>query len=427
MKKIIALLLACVMVLGLAACGSSTATETTNAATEAASNTEAAVVETKKYEGVELTMWSMWSSGEPQALVIEEAAAAFEAETGAKVHIEWKGRDINTLLSASLEAGEKFDIYEDDYQRIGTTYAAYTADLTDMAAAAGYQGYPCLNNQVIAWAGHLNSIVEQPQVGGVFYDKDAFAKAGITAEPTTWAEFLDVCEQLKAAGIAPLALDGAYAYFTFYHQLVRHLGEEKLQEIAMNGGWSDSAAVTAAQEIIDFVNAGNLVDGAPDEYPNSQNKVGFGLAAMVVCANYVTAETNNNCGVELNWGLFNYPMVEGSDNAAAYAGANSLAITEYSENKQAAFDFIMLLTTGEFDQKMADQCAQIPADPTNVAPAHLTGTIETLLAANAPMTWCGATNANSDLAQSFKDAFLQIFEGKYETGEDFCAALDALY
>lgn len=427
MKKLIALLLAAVMVLGLVACGNSGNTEQTDAPTDAQNEaTNAPEVEAKKYEGVELTMWSMWSAGEPQALVIEEAAAAFEAETGAHVNIEWKGRDINTLLSASLEASEKFDIYEDDYQRIGTTYAAYTADLTEMAAAANYQGYPCLNDQVIAWAGHLNSIVEQPQVGGVFYNKDAFAEAGVT-EPTTWAEFLDVCEQLKASGIAPLALDGAYAYFTFYHQLVRHLGEEKLQEIALNGGWSDSAAVTAAQEIIDFVNAGYLVDGAPDEFPASQNKVGFGQAAMVVCANYVTSETNNNCGVELNWGLFNYPMVEGSDNAAAYAGANSLAITEYSENKQAAFDFIMMLTTGEFDQKMADQCAQIPADPTNVAPAHLNGTIETLLAANAPMTWCGATNANSELQQSFKDAFLQIFEGKYESGEDFCAALDALY
>ena len=428
MKKIIALLLVLVMALSLVACGASEPTATEAPKTEAPkTETPADNAEPKKYDGVTVTMWSMWSAGEPQALVIEEAAAAFEAETGAKVNIEFKGRDINTLLSTALESGEKFDIYEDDYQRIALTYAPYTADLTDLAAAANYQGYPCLNNQVIEWAGHLNSIVEQPQVGGVFYDKDAFTKAGITAEPTTWAEFLDVCEQLKVAGIAPLALDGAYAYFTFYHQLVRHLGEDKLEEIAVNGGWGESAAVTAAQEIIDFVNAGNLVDGAPDEYPNSQNKVGFGLAAMVVCANYVTAETNNNCGVELNWGLFNYPMVEGSDNAAAYAGANSLAITEYSENKQAAFDFIMTLTTGKYDQMMADKCAQIPADPTNVAPAHLTGTIETLLAANAPMTWCGATNANSKLQQDFKDAFLAIYEGKYESGEAFCAALDALY
>ncbi len=42
--------------------------------------------------------------------------------------------------------------------------------------------------------------------------------------------------------------------------------------------------MTAAQEIIDFVNAGYLAEGAPDAYPASQTKVGLGTAAMVVCA-----------------------------------------------------------------------------------------------------------------------------------------------
>ena len=429
MKKIIALLLACMMVIGMfAACGNTAETTEPAADPTDAVATEGTPAEAKKYEGVKLTFWSMWNSTEPQAEVIKQAVEAFQAETGAVVTVEWKGREINQVLSASLEAGEQIDIFEDDYQRIAQVYVDYTADLTDMAAAAGYTGYDCLNNQVIEWVGHLNSIVEQPQVGGVFYDKDAFAAAGIEAEPTTWAEFLDVCQKLKDAGIQPLALDSAYSYFTFYYHLVRHLGEDKIEELALNGGWSDSAAVTAAQEIIDFVNAGYLADGAPDEYPSSQNKVGFGQAAMVVCANYVTSEVNNNAGVQLNWGLFNYPAVEGGvENTAAYAGANSLAISSYSENAQAAFDFIMLLTTGEYDQLMADTAAQIPADSSNTAPAHLTGTIETLLAAEKPMTWCNGTNANSDLSTNFKSMFNELYEGKYTSGEEFCAALDALY
>ena len=426
MKKILAMLLAVVMVFGLAACGGDTAEETTPATTgQAQTATEPA--EGKKYEGVELTMWSMWGSGEPQALVIEEAAAAFEAETGAKVNIEWKGRDINTLLSAALESGEKFDIFEDDYQRIATTYVDYTYDLTAMAEAAGYAdySYACFNDQVVEWAGFLNSIVEQPQIGGVFYDKAAFETAGIASVPTTWAEFLDACAKLKEAGIAPLALDGAYAYFTFYHHLVRYMGEDALQEVAMNGGWSDSAAVTAAQEIIDFVNAGYLVEGAPDEYPASQNKVGLGQAAMVVCANYVTTEVDNAVGA-IDWGFFNYPEVEGCVDSSAYAGANSLAITSYTENAQAAFDFIQYMTTGTYGQMMVDNCGQIPAD-TRLTESVLVGSVETLKNSTAPMSWCGATNANSDLAQSFKDAFNGLYAGKYESGEAFCAALDALY
>jgi raffinose/stachyose/melibiose transport system substrate-binding protein len=385
----------------------------------------------KQYDGVNLTMWSMWNSDEPQGKVIQEAVAAFEEQTGAKISVEWKGRSVNEILSASLESGEKFDIFEDDYQRIANIYKDFTYDLTDMAAAVNYDSfsYACFNDTVKEWAGFLNSIAEQPQVGGIFYDKDAFSKAGVTAEPKTWTEFLDVCQKLKDAGIAPIAQDSAYADFAFYHQLVRHLGEDAITELDANGGWADSeGAVAAAQEIIDLRNAGYFADGAPDEYPSSQNKIGFGQAAMIVCANYVTAEVNNATGSQINWGLFNYPSVEGgAEPTAAYAGTNSLAITKYSENPQAAFDFIMFLTTGEFDQKMADTAAQIPADARNTAPSHLSGTIETLLSADSPMTWCNGFNARDDLKTSLKSTIVELYEGKFATGADFCKAVDALY
>ena len=205
MKKIISLLLVLAMALALVACGSSQSAETQTTAAPAetkASEATEAPADTKKYEGVELTMWSMWTAGEAQAQVIQAAADAFEADTGAHVNIEWKGRDVNTLLSAALESGEKLDIFEDDYNRIGNAYAPYTYDLTEMADAAGYAdfSYACFNNQSVAWAGYLNSIVEQPQIGGVFYNKDVFDACNITKTPTTWAEFLTTCETLEANG-----------------------------------------------------------------------------------------------------------------------------------------------------------------------------------------------------------------------------------
>ena len=444
MKKILSVLLASVMVLALlAGCSSKPSGEESKAPENSTpvSAEESKAPEGNSGEGKTITMWSMWSSGEPQANVIEEAAAAYEAETGVKVNIEFKGRDVNKVLTASLEAKEAIDIIEDDYQRIANTYPNIL-DLTDMAKAVNYDSwsYACLNNQVIEWTterddegnvtkeGYLNSIVEQPQVGGVFYDKDAFEAAGVAAEPKTWAEFLDACQKIKDSGVGPVAQDSAYANFAFYHQLVRYLGEDKITELATNGGWSGTAAEQAAQDIIDLRNEGFLADGAPDEFPSSQNKIGFGQAAMIVCANYVTAEVNQNTGTEVNWGLFNYPAVDGGvENSAAYAGANSLAVTEYSENPQEAFDFIIFLTTGEWDQKMADAAAQIPADSRNTAPSNLTGTIETLQAAESPMTWCAAISANADLKDTIKSLCIELFEGKYADGAAFCAAMDALY
>ena len=149
---------------------------------------------------------------------------------------------------------------------------------------------------------------------------------------------------------------------------------------------------------------------------------------MVVCANYVCAEVNNNTQSTINWGLMNYPAVDGgADSSNAYAGANSLAISKNCANPQAAFDFIMFLTTGEFDQKMADGASQIPADSRNTAPAIMDGTVETLLATDVPLAWNMGLSENSDLAPAFKDVAIKLFEGSYKTGEEFAAAMDALY
>ena len=46
-------------------------------------------------------------------------------------------------------------------------------------------------------------------VVGYFYNKDLFAQAGIDAPATTWDEFFEQCDKLKAAGITPLAMDTA--------------------------------------------------------------------------------------------------------------------------------------------------------------------------------------------------------------------------
>lgn len=431
MKKILSVLLASVMVLAMLAGCSNKPTEESKAPENStpAGTEESKAPEGNSGEGKTITMWSMWSSGEPQANVIEEAAAAYEAKTGVKVNIEFKGRDVNKVLTASLEAKEAIDIIEDDYQRIANTYPNIL-DLTDMAKAVNYDSfsYACLNNQVIEWVGHLNSIVEQPQIGGFFYDKDAFEAAGVTSAPATWTEYLDACQKIKDSGVAPIAQDSAYANFAFYHTLVRYLGEEKITELATNGGWSGTAAEKAAQDIIDLRNKGFLADGAPDEYPASQNKIGFGEAAMVICGNYVTAEVDGNTGTQVNWGFCNYPAVDGgADNASVYGGANSLAITDYSENPQEAFDFIIFLTTGEWDQKMATEAKQIPADTRNKAYPSLEGSVEALQAAEKPMTWCAGLNANADLKDTIKSMCTELFEGKYADGAAFCAALDALY
>ena len=46
----------------------------------------------------------------------------------------------------------------------------------------------------------------------VVYNKNVFEQAGITELPTTWDEFLDVCQKIKDIGVTPLAVGNQYSW-----------------------------------------------------------------------------------------------------------------------------------------------------------------------------------------------------------------------
>ena len=416
MKKVLSLLLVAAMALMLVACGgSSSSTPAASGSTAASGSAEAPTGQTLKVMLSEepssgdsftttLNKWAEETGNSVELMVIP-----YDDQL-TKFPLMAKNKDLPDLVSTTRLSR----LYPDEFVDLGQVVD--TSIFEPMALEIISQEYN---------SDKLSCLPLQFTITNVFYNKDAFDACGITDTPKTWDEFLTVCQTLKDNGYEPLALDGAYANFNFYNHLVRHLGEDAIAELGKNGGWADNeAAVAAAQEIIDFVNAGYLAEGAPDAYPASQTKVGLGTAAMVVCANYVTSEVDAAVGEPVNWGFFNYPEVEGNVDASAYAGANSLAISSNCENPQAAFDFIMTIVTGTCGQELVDNGGQIPAD-TRLKESVLAGSVETLKNTTTPMSWCGSLNT-LDGWSSIKSSMIELFEGKYATGADYCAYLDTL-
>ncbi len=55
----------------------------------------------------------------------------------------------------------------------------------------------------------------------VFYNKKAFEMAGITSEPTTFNEFLEVCDKLQSIGVTPIGLkNDGWAGFIWFQQML---------------------------------------------------------------------------------------------------------------------------------------------------------------------------------------------------------------
>ena len=68
-----------------------------------------------------------------------------------------------------------------------------------------------------------------PTEWGYFYNKDLYAKAGITEPARTWEEFWVVCDKLKAIGVAPIAMmtaDNAWLSAHWLMALIATSGSE---------------------------------------------------------------------------------------------------------------------------------------------------------------------------------------------------------
>ena len=188
-KKLWALLLAMLL---LAGCGTPEPTEPTEPPLIEVEVPYQTQIASLKYEGLELRLQSIWTQKDPQARIMTDAAALFEKQTGAKVTIFWKEEEI---------AGNT-DIFQVSAADFSQMSAEFTMDLTDMAQAAEYdqKSHETLRQQIIDQLGYLGAVAQVPYLGGVYYNTEVFEHCGIAQLPTTWEEFLALCQTLREGG-----------------------------------------------------------------------------------------------------------------------------------------------------------------------------------------------------------------------------------
>lgn len=388
----------------------------------------------KKYAKADkkLVYWSMWSSSDPQAEAIQEAVDAYEEASGNTVKIEWKGRNIQKLIQDALDSKKPIDLFDGDYFRIAQSYAASCMDLTEMAEAANYEEHSIesLVKGIKEKAGSLKAIAYQPYTSGIFYNKAIFEEAGIQEEPETWEEFLNVCKRIKEAGYEPLALDDAYVLYNYGYHLARYIGEDAVKELCKNGGWAKSKeALKAAQDMVELIENEYFESGVPGAWPESENTIGYFESAMIVMASWLPNEVKKNTGKDIEWGMFNYPAVKGGKDKKTVIniGAQAFAIPKYSKNAQDAFDLIMTITTGEYDQKIALATNSIPADPTNEEwPKMLAPCKDAFETLTGVYEWNMGLEADADFSKMLKNSTLKLFEGKIDA-EAFIKEVDASF
>ena len=416
MKRFFSLLLCVALILMFAGCGLLQTPETT-APTEPPETipSEVPYVQEKrdlKYQGVELHYVVALEENDPQVPVYRQAAQVFEAKTGARVNLVCTNE---AALAEMLVAGRQVDVFQTRQEYLAASDLYYALDLTDMAQAVHYEdhSYETLRAAVTESCGFLAAVPQIPHLGGIYYNRAAFSACGVESLPGTWEDFLNLSLALEAGGFVPLALDTEDTLIASELHLERTLGAERLAGPEKEAKWAkNETLIAAAQQIIDYVLAGHMAPGTPAASPGGQNRLAMSNVAMMIGTEADCAAVERDSTMDLQWGYFPWPG--DGIGSGCFGTCDVLAVHKESDNSQAAFDFIMLLTTGEFDQLRADATGGIPADPSNVC--EITGAAETI--ASTQLHRVGLLSAERSLL------FQRLWSGYYEKGHLFAGRWD---
>lgn len=417
MKKYISLLLCAALILaGLTGCnpGKAPATsEPTQEPTLAIEEVELILpADERPYVGVKLEFLTLLEENDPRADVVRQATEVFERRTGAVVTPYWLGDE--NVLAANFVGGVKVDIFASSVDALETMFEPYALDLTQMAAASDYEqhSHPVLREQVIDRCGYLAAIPQSPILYGMYYNVDS---VGTLELPGSWAEFLNFSGKLAMNGFMPMAMDIENANQALELYLERQLGYETFQQLMAQAGWTkDTAYIELFRLPIDYADVGYLAKGDPAVFPGGQDKLALSNVAMVPGSSELCAQVEKSTLMDVSWGVFPYP---GDGEGKGFAAESQvLAVHKDCAEPQAALDFIMLLTTGAFDQLYADAGQGIPADPANEC--TIKGAMELL--AKADKRGFGL------LRSADNELFSRLWNGWYKTPGYFASAMNGL-
>jgi raffinose/stachyose/melibiose transport system substrate-binding protein len=115
--------------------------------------------------------------------------------------------DFTSSLIAEFVRGNPPAIDCDNYNLTTSIFVArgVLADLSGLPQAQTIDpAIQALVTQYASYKGETNILPYSVAAEGVIYNVALFDKVGVSAVPTTWSEFLSVCEKFMSAGITPI-------------------------------------------------------------------------------------------------------------------------------------------------------------------------------------------------------------------------------
>jgi raffinose/stachyose/melibiose transport system substrate-binding protein len=330
----------------------------------------------KAGQPVTLTWWHNGTS-DPFLSVWKQAAADYHtANPNVTIKVvPVQNEQFTTKMPLALQSSTPPDIYFNQGGGLLATQSesGRVADITDETSSfikefgAVAEGWQVEGKQM--------GVPTDAHVVGFWYRKDLFAKAGITATPTTMDELNAAVTKLKAASIVPIALGGKDRWpdaFYYDYFAVRECPVDTLKNAMKEANLDDPCFTKAGQDVLDFIATKPFQEGfngtpAQQGAGSSAGLVVNGKAAMELQGDWdpsVMAALTSNKNFRSTLGWFPFPAISGAagDPTAALGGGDGFACT--TKNPEACVAFLKYLSGPEIQQKLVTSGAvTIPVNP----------------------------------------------------------------
>lgn len=292
--------------------------------------------------------------------VDRELFKSFEEETGIEVKILLTpDNGYETLLGTTLSGGSNaVDIfmYPAGYEMISAGLPEIALDLSGETWVANYED----------WAKEVNSYNDSVigfstwgvDYEGILYNKTFFEENNLKA-PTTWDEFLKLCDDIKALGVTPLyeGINGVWHTQSWVYGLTPVIAAEKPDYIEYLNSSKDNklADFTSLKKgleqieglLSDSTNFTN--DGQAEDWFGSYPSLGDRETVMMFTYSAYAAELAANGNTD-EWGMFPVPMLDNKI-GISNGGGISKFINKNSDNIDASKVLLDFLAKDESLEK----------------------------------------------------------------------------
>jgi len=320
--------------------------------------------------GDTLTYWAsnQGTSLENDKEVLQPLLDKFEEESGIKVDLEVIGwNDLQTRIQTAVTSGQAPDVVN-----IGNTWA------TSLQATGAFLPYGDAEMDAIGGADKFvktaldtggakgETVTSVPLYGlayGLYYNKQMFADAGLTA-PTTWEEMVTAAKKLTTGDVNGITLAaGSYtenAHFAFINAAQN--GAALFDDDGQPTFTSDGV-VTGIKRYLDLMQTDKVADVGNAQYDNGTKSVSDFAnkkAAMVINQNNADNSIAAAGMTSDEYGVVPFPAPADGDKIASFIAGINLSIFKNTKNKDAALEFVKFMTSEETQNAVGKPFASLP-------------------------------------------------------------------